>query len=42
MHRVAVVIPAWNERDAIGPVVTEVLAQGVAEVIVADGGSTDG
>ncbi len=42
LSRVAVVIPAWNEAEAIGPVVHEVLQQGVAEVIVADGGSTDG
>jgi len=42
LHRVAVVIPAWNEAEAIGPVVQEVLQQGVGEVIVADGGSTDG
>ena len=42
LSRVAVVIPAWNEVEAIGPVVREVLQQGVGEVIVADGGSTDG
>ena len=42
LHRVAVVIPTWNEADAIGPVVAEVLAQGVGEVIVADGSSADG
>ena len=42
LSRVAVVIPAWNEAEAIGPVVQEVLAQGVGEAIVADGGSTDG
>ena len=42
LARVAVVIPAWNEAEAIGPVVAEVLRQGVGEVIVADGGSTDG
>ncbi len=41
LRRVAVVIPTWNEEDAIGPVVAEVLAQGVGEVIVADGSSTD-
>ena len=40
--RVAVVIPTWNEAEAIGAVVREVLAQGVGEVIVADGSSTDG
>ena len=42
MHQVAVVIPTWNEADAIGPVVAEVLAQGPGQVIVADGNSTDG
>jgi len=41
LRRVAVVIPAWNEAEAIGPVVSEVLREGVGEVIVADGGSTD-
>ncbi len=42
LRRVAVVVPAWNEAAAIGPVVAEVLREGVGEVIVADGGSTDG
>jgi glycosyltransferase involved in cell wall biosynthesis len=42
LSRVAVVIPTWNEAEAIGPVVAEVLAQGVGEVIVADGSSADG
>ena len=42
LDRVSVVIPTWNEVDAIGPVVAEVLAQGVGEVIVADGSSKDG
>lgn len=42
LDRVAVVIPTWNEAEAIGPVVAEVLAQGVGEVIVADGSSADG
>lgn len=42
LNRVSVVIPTWNEAEAIGPVVTEVLAQGVGEVIVADGSSKDG
>ena len=41
LSRVAVVIPAWNEAEAIGAVVTEALGQGVGEVIVSDGGSTD-
>jgi glycosyltransferase involved in cell wall biosynthesis len=42
LGRVAVVIPTWNEAGAIGAVVREVLAQGVGEVVVADGGSRDG
>ena len=42
LERVAVVIPTWNEAGAIGDVVREVLAQGVGQVIVADGSSTDG
>jgi glycosyltransferase involved in cell wall biosynthesis len=42
LSRVAVVIPTWNEAEAIGAVVQEVLAQGVGEVIVADGSSADG
>ncbi len=42
LTRVAVVIPTWNEADVIGPVVTEVLSQGVGQVIVADGNSQDG
>ena len=41
MHRVAVVIPTWNEGGAIGPVVAEALREGVGQVIVSDGGSTD-
>ncbi len=42
LGRVAVVIPTWNEAGAIGAVVRDVLAQGVGEVIVSDGGSQDG
>jgi len=38
---VAAVIPCLDEETAIGPVVTAVLAQGVGEVIVVDGGSRD-
>ena len=38
---VSAVIPCLNEADAIGGVVASVLAQGVAEVIVVDGGSRD-
>ena len=42
MRRVAVVVPTWNEAEAIGPVVAEILAQQVGQVIVADGTSRDG
>ena len=42
LGRVAVVIPVWNEAGAIGGVITDVLAQGVGEVVVSDGGSRDG
>jgi glycosyltransferase involved in cell wall biosynthesis len=38
---VGVVIPCLNEAEAIGAVVTEVLGQGVDQVIVVDNGSTD-
>jgi glycosyltransferase involved in cell wall biosynthesis len=38
---VSAVIPCLDEEDAIGAVVSSVLAQGVAEVIVVDGASTD-
>jgi glycosyltransferase involved in cell wall biosynthesis len=40
MESVAVVIPTWNEAAAIGGVIRELPP--VDEVIVADGGSTDG
>jgi len=40
--RVAVVIPVWNEAASIAAVVREIPRDLVAEVIVADGGSTDG
>ena len=40
-RRVAVVIPCLNESEPIGGVVSEVLAQGVDDVIVVDNGSTD-
>ena len=39
---VSAVIPCLDEEDAIGAVVSAVLAQGVAEVIVVDGASRDG
>ena len=38
--RVAVVIPAWNEAATVGAVVAALPA--TAEVVVVDGGSTDG
>ena len=38
---VSAVIPCLDEEDAIGTVVSAVLAQGVAEVIVVDGASRD-
>jgi len=37
----AAVIPCLDEEEAIGPVVAAVLSQGVAEVVVVDGASTD-
>ena len=39
--RVAVIIPCLNESEPIGGVVSDVLAQGVDNVIVVDNGSTD-
>ena len=39
--RVSVIIPCLNEETAIGPCVAAVLAHGVGEVIVVDGGSAD-
>jgi glycosyltransferase involved in cell wall biosynthesis len=39
---VSVVIPTFNEAEAIGGVIRELPAALVREVIVADGGSTDG
>ena len=38
---VSVIIPCLDEAAAIGPCVAAVLAQGVGEVIVVDGGSRD-
>jgi glycosyltransferase involved in cell wall biosynthesis len=38
---VTAIIPCLNEEDAIGPCVAAVLAQGIGEVIVVDGGSKD-
>lgn len=39
--RVSVIIPALNEQDAIGDVVSGMLANGADEAIVVDNGSTD-
>ena len=39
---IVVVIPTWNEAESIGPLLREIAAAGIADVIVADGGSTDG
>jgi glycosyltransferase involved in cell wall biosynthesis len=38
---VTTIIPCLDEEEAIGPCVAAVLGQGVGEVIVVDGGSTD-
>lgn len=38
---VCVVLPCLDEEEAIGPLVAEILAVGVDEVIVVDNGSTD-
>jgi len=38
---VTAVIPCLDEEEAIGPCVAAVLAQGIGEVIVVDGGSAD-
>ena len=42
LNRVAMVIPVWNEAGSIGLLVRELQDTGVGEVIVSDGGSTDG
>jgi glycosyltransferase involved in cell wall biosynthesis len=41
-HGVSVVIPTFNEAEAIGGVIQELPRDIVREVIIADGGSTDG
>ena len=41
LDRVRAIIPCLDEEAAIGPCVAAVLAHGVGEVIVVDGGSTD-
>jgi len=38
---VSAIIPCFDEETAIGQVVTAVLAQGISEVVVVDGGSQD-
>jgi glycosyltransferase involved in cell wall biosynthesis len=38
---VSIVIPCFNEEMAIGPLVADLLAAGLDEAIVVDGGSTD-
>jgi glycosyltransferase involved in cell wall biosynthesis len=38
---VSVVIPCLNEEEAIGPLIVEILAEGVDEIVVVDNGSTD-
>src|SRR5437879_3236323 len=42
MPRVAAIVPVFNEETAIAGVVAGIPRQLVAEVIVVDGGSTDG
>lgn len=41
-HSVSVVIPTYNEAGSIGRTLAHVRALGPAEIVVADGGSTDG
>lgn len=38
---VSMVIPCLNEEEAIGPLIAEILAEGVDEIVVVDNGSTD-
>lgn len=42
MEPVSVVIPTWNEADAIGAVIGEIPREFAGDIIIADGGSTDG
>ncbi len=42
LDRIAIVIPTFNEVEAIGRVIREVRAQGLIHILVSDGGSTDG
>jgi Glycosyl transferase family 2 len=39
---VVAVVPVLNEADAIGPLVRELHAAGVRDIVIVDGGSTDG
>ena len=39
--RVAILLPARNEEETIGPTIAEIAAQGPEQIIVADNGSTD-
>ncbi|BAT58580.1 undecaprenyl-phosphate mannosyltransferase [Variibacter gotjawalensis] len=41
LDRISVVVPCLNEEEPIGEVVSDMLSQGVGEVIVVDNGSTD-
>jgi glycosyltransferase involved in cell wall biosynthesis len=38
---VSVVLPCLNEEEAIGPLIVEIMHEGVDEVVVVDNGSTD-
>ncbi len=38
---ISIIVPVYNEEAAIGGLLDNLSAQGVAEVIVVDGGSTD-
>jgi glycosyltransferase involved in cell wall biosynthesis len=42
MEPVSLVIPAWNEASSIGAVIREIPHEYSGDIIVADGGSTDG
>jgi glycosyltransferase involved in cell wall biosynthesis len=39
---VSVIIPAWNEAESIASVLAEIPRESVNEILVVDGGSTDG
>jgi glycosyltransferase involved in cell wall biosynthesis len=38
---VSIVVPCLNEEEAIGPLIAEIIAMGVDEVVIVDNGSTD-